>query len=160
MGFVAKAEINRWPVAGWIARFGNTVFHSRGSHDSARGVSEVMRERLQDGKLVAIFAECGILPVHGVKPFHARLFAPAIECDAPIQPVMLRYIHNGRHYDAIGFLPDEHFMANFFRLLRQPPRQAEVALLEVIYPAGQQRKELARAAQLAVADAFDEGLLP
>ena len=32
MGFVAKAEIERWPLFGYIARSGSTIFHRRGSH--------------------------------------------------------------------------------------------------------------------------------
>ena len=160
MGFVAKAEIDRWPVAGFIARFGGSLFHDRGSHDSSRRIHESMMERLRTGKRVIIFPEGGILPGHGVKPFHARMFAAALESGRPVQPIMLRYVLNGRHYPDIGFRPREHFMANFFRLLGQPPRLAEVAILEPIDPAGQARKDLARASQAAVSEAFDEGLLP
>ena len=47
MGFVAKAEIERWPLAGWLARFADTVFHHRGSHDSASSVVEEMTRRLE-----------------------------------------------------------------------------------------------------------------
>ena len=39
MGFVAKAEIDGWPLLGGLARAGQTVFHKRGSHDSASGVA-------------------------------------------------------------------------------------------------------------------------
>jgi 1-acyl-sn-glycerol-3-phosphate acyltransferase len=35
MGFVAKAEIQDWKLAGKVATFGDTVFHQRGSHDSS-----------------------------------------------------------------------------------------------------------------------------
>lgn len=159
MSFVSKAEVNRWPILGTIARFGKTVFHDRGCHDSARNVAESMTRSLQAGNRVAIFPEGGILGGPGVKPFHARLFAAAAESKSPVQPIMLRYVMNGRHFGAIGFLPNEHFVANFFRLLGQPPRQAEVALLPVIDFQGQQRKELASAAKAAVEDAYDEGLL-
>ena len=40
MGFVAKAEIEGWPLLGTVARAGGSVFHRRGSHDSASGVAE------------------------------------------------------------------------------------------------------------------------
>ena len=46
MGFVAKAEISGWPLFGYIARSGSTIFHQRGSHDSAADVSFLMAERL------------------------------------------------------------------------------------------------------------------
>ncbi len=79
MGFVAKAEIQNWKLAGRVATFGDTVFHQRGSHDSSSGVSTLMVQRLQQGRKVAIFPEGGILPGDGVKRFHARMFAAAIE---------------------------------------------------------------------------------
>jgi len=156
MGFVAKAEIERWPLAGWVARFGETVFHHRGSHDSASNVSDEMCERLKDGRMVAIFAEGGILPGDGVKHFHARMFGAAIDSGMPVQPVMLRYLHlSGREvYKDITFLPRETFMSNFLRLLRQPPCIAEVRVLAPIAPQGKQRRELASEAQAAVEAAF------
>jgi len=159
MGFVAKAEIERWPLAGWIARFGDTVYHRRGSHHSSSSVLEVMKERLEHQKKVAIFAEGGILPGEGVKRFHARLFGAAIETGMPVQPVMLRYVKHGRIYPEITFLPDEHFMANFFRLLGQAPCTAEVDILPAVQSDGKQRRHLASEAQSAVEAAFSRDVL-
>jgi 1-acyl-sn-glycerol-3-phosphate acyltransferase len=116
-GFVAKAEIDAWPLVGWMARVGETVFHERGSHDSASGALAAMTERLQAGGRVAIFPEGGILSGAGVKRFHARMFGAAINTGARVQPVMLRYSRGGalwRHHFRAG----EHF-ANFVRLLTQ-----------------------------------------
>lgn len=158
MGFVAKAEIGNWPLAGWIAGFGETIYHRRGSHDSASSVVEVMVQRLTAGRKVAIFAEGGILPGDGVKRFHARLFAAAIESEAPVQPVMLRYMQAGKLYPEITFLPDENFMENFFRLLRQPPCMAEVCFGAPMEVQGKQRRELAGEAQAVVTMAFARGL--
>jgi len=154
MGFVAKAEIARWPVIGFLARVGGTVFHQRGSHDSASGVAAAMAERLAEGGRVAVFPEGGILPGDGIKRFHARMFGPAIDLAAPVQPVMLRYSRDGRPYPDITFLPDEHFMGNFLRLLMQAPCLGEVHLLPRIEPAGRQRREVAEAAEAAVRTAY------
>jgi 1-acyl-sn-glycerol-3-phosphate acyltransferase len=154
MGFVAKAEIERWPLAGWLARFGDTVFHHRGSHDSSRGVVDAMNERLGDGRRVAIFAEGGILPGPGVKRFHARLFAAAQESNVPVQPIMLRYLRAGAIDPDMTFRPDEPFMANFFRLLGRPPCVGEVWILPPIAPGGLPRRELAQRTQAVVAAAF------
>jgi 1-acyl-sn-glycerol-3-phosphate acyltransferase len=158
MGFVAKAEINGWPLLGMLARAGGSVFHQRGSHDSASGVKAAMIERLQESRKVAIFPEGGILPGAGVKHFHARLFAAAIEAQAPVQPVMVRYQRDGSRYHEITFLPGEHFMANFLRLLMQKRCVADVQVLPLIDPAGKQRRQLAGEAQAAVRAAFESGL--
>jgi len=154
MGFVAKAEIGRWPLLGRMAEAGGTVFHHRGSHDSASGVATQMQTRLAAGERVAIFPEGGILAGAGVKRFHARLFGAAIEAGAPVQPAMLRYVRDGVRYDAITFRPGEHFLANFLRLLIQPTCVAELQLLPIIDSRDRQRRELAEAAEAAVRAAF------
>ncbi len=155
MGFVAKAEIGNWPLLGRMAEAGGTVFHRRGSHDSASDVAAQMQDRLTAGERVAIFPEGGILAGTGVKRFHARLFGAAIETGAPVQPAMLRYIRDGARYDDITFRPGEHFLANFLRLLIQPPCVAELQLLPLIDSRGRQRRELAEAAESAVRTAYE-----
>ncbi len=155
MSFVSKGEVQNWPLIGWVATASDTVFHQRGSHDSASGVSKMMAERLQQGIKVLIFPEGGILPGHGVKRFHARLFAAAINTCAPVQPVMIRYLVDGRHYPEKSFIPGEHFMANVLRLLKQKSCTAEVLVLPVLDPAGKRRRELALEAEAAVGAAFE-----
>jgi 1-acyl-sn-glycerol-3-phosphate acyltransferase len=158
MGFVAKAEIDGWPLLGTLARAGGSVFHRRGSHDSANGVAEQMVGRLRENRRVAIFPEGGILPGEGVKLFHARLFAAPIEAGVPVQPVMLRYLRDGARYDDITFLPDENFMANFIRLLMQKRCVADVHVLPLIETAGKQRRQLAQESEKAVRTAFESEL--
>jgi 1-acyl-sn-glycerol-3-phosphate acyltransferase len=155
MGFIAKAEIRKWPLAGWVARFGDTVFHQRGCHDSASGVASVMAERLRSGSKVAVFPEGGILAGEGIKRFHARLFAAAQDTGTPVQPVMIRYLRDGRHELSMTFLPGENFMRNFFRLLGQKPVQAELEILPLIDPEGKQRRELATTAETVIRAAYE-----
>lgn len=158
MGFVAKAEIDGWPLLGTVARAGGSVFHRRGSHDSASGVAAQMIARLKENRRVAIFPEGGILPGNGVKLFHARLFAATIEADKPVQPVMLRYLLDGSRYDDITFLPDESFVANFIRLIMQKSCVADVHVLPLIETSGKPRRQLAGEAEQAVREAFDSGI--
>jgi len=158
MGFVAKAEIEDWPVIGWLGHLGDTVYHRRGSHDSASGVVAAMAERLQAGGRVAIFPEGGILHGDGVKRFHARMFGAAISTAVPVQPVMLRYSRGGVRYDDITFRPNEHFLGNFFRLMMQPRCVAEVEFLAPQPSVGKQRRQLAEEAEAAVRGAFEAEL--
>lgn len=158
LGFVSKAEIADWPVVGYMAKSGGTLFHRRGSHDSASGVASIMKERLDEGGKVAIFPEGGILRGKGVKRFHGRLFAAAIESSSPVQPVMLRYLRDGAHVHDMTFLPGEHFVANFFRLLRQKPCVAEIEILPPQSTEGKQRRQLAGEAEQAVREAWEAGI--
>lgn len=155
MGFVGKSEIGRWPVAGYVASVGGTVFHRRGSHDSSHGVVAAMVERLASGGKVAIFPEGGILHGAGVKRFHGRLFAAAIEAEVPVQPVMIRYILDEKLFEDVTFRDSEGLWANLARLLRQASKTAEVVALDQLPSEGRARKELASEAERAIREAFN-----
>lgn len=155
MGFVAKSEIEGWPLAGFLARVGGTVFHRRGSHDSASDVAAAMAERLSMGGKVAIFPEGGILPGVGVKRFHARLFAAAIDTGTPVQPVAIRYVLDDKRFDDMGFREGESFVVNILRLLSQAGRVAEVRVLEPLPSLGVARRQLAQQSEDAVRSVFD-----
>ncbi|AKC86630.1 lysophospholipid acyltransferase family protein [Pseudoxanthomonas suwonensis] len=134
MGFVAKREIAGWPLVGWLAARGQTIFHQRGSTDSLNGVLGQMVERLRSGKSVGVFPEGRTRGGHEVGPFHARIFLAAVEAQVPVQPVALRYGERGEAQTLVAFAPRENFVANFFRLLGERARAAEVHFLEPIPP--------------------------
>src|SRR6187431_478402 len=57
LDFVAKAEIARWPLIGWVASRGGTIYHHRGDNDSLHGVMHQMVQRLEQGESVGVFPE-------------------------------------------------------------------------------------------------------
>ncbi len=134
MGFVAKREIADWPVVGWLAARGQSIFHARGSTDSLNDVVEVMARRLQSGFSVGVFPEGRTRAGDQVGPFHARIFTAAVQAQVPVQPVALRYGEDGAAQTVVAFGPREHFGGNFLRLLGEPARSAEVHFLEPILP--------------------------
>lgn len=153
--FVAKAEIDRWPVIGWLARHAGTIFHRRGSNESMQRVIERMAERLRDGRTVAAFPEGSTGPADKVRTFHARILQAALLADAPIQPVALRYSRDGELCHAVCFGPGESFFANAWRVIGEPPMDAEVHFLPILENRGQGRKAMAGAARERVAQALD-----
>jgi len=135
MGFVAKREIADWPVVGWLATRGETIYHQRGSTESLGGVLHEMLERLRSGRSVGVFPEGRTRGGAEIGPFHARIFLAAVEADVPVQPVALLYGPNGNAQHIVAFQPDENFVSNFLRLLGEPSRSAEAIFLQPI-PAG------------------------
>jgi 1-acyl-sn-glycerol-3-phosphate acyltransferase len=133
--FVAKREIARWPVVGWMARRAETIFHERGSTESLGGVLDEMLVRLRSGHSVGVFPEGRTRDGRQVGPFHARIFLAAVESGAPVQPVALRYGVHGDAQGRVAFQPGEHFLGNFLRLLGEPARPAEVCFLAPIVAA-------------------------
>lgn len=132
MGFVAKREIAGWPLVGWLAAKGQTIFHQRGSTESLGDVLQQMLERLRAGKSVGVFPEGRTRGGEEVGPFHARIFQAGVEAEVPVQPVALRYGVRGAAQTVVAFGPRESFFANFVRLLGEPARVAEVHFLEPI----------------------------
>lgn len=158
ISFVSKAEVKNWPVIGFAAKLGGTVFLERGSHDSSSNAAGDLVRSLKLGHRVAIFPEGGIRPGEGVKVFHARLFKTAIEAECPVQPVMLRYVRDGRRDPDMTFFASENFIVNALRLLGRPSSACELQFLEPIQPDGRSRKELAEQSRSMVEQAFGEAV--
>lgn len=154
-GFVAKAEISRWPLIGWLARRGETLFHQRGSGDSSTGVAATITQRLREGKSVAIFPEGRVHAGDAVYRFHARLFKSAIAAGVPVQPAAIRYVLNGQRSNHIAFRSGENFLSAFFRLLGGPRSVAELHWLDCLGVSGLGRSELAAAAERSVRRAYE-----
>jgi 1-acyl-sn-glycerol-3-phosphate acyltransferase len=154
--FVAKAEIARWPLVGWMAATGGTIFHRRGSNHSLAVVMQTMVDRLRGGRSVAAFPEGGTGYGGVLKVFHARIFQAALDAPVPVQPVALRFAHNGRRVIDAGFREHESFMANVLRLLGQAPLDAEVHFLEPVPAMPDARRRMAELARERIGAALDD----
>jgi 1-acyl-sn-glycerol-3-phosphate acyltransferase len=153
--FVAKAEIARWPLVGWMAAKGGTIFHRRGNNHSLASVMAVMVERLKAGRSVAVFPEGGTGHNGVLRVFHARIFQAALDADVPVQPVALRFASHGRRVIDAGFREHESFVGNIVRLLGGPPLDVEVHFLEPVAVAADGRRRMAETARERIALALD-----
>jgi 1-acyl-sn-glycerol-3-phosphate acyltransferase len=158
MGFVAKREIASWPVVGWLATMGETIYHQRGSQESLGGVLHEMLARLRDGRAVGVFPEGRTRGGEEVGPFHARIFLAAVEANVPVQPVALRYGEGASRQTVVAFGPTESFAANMLRLLGEPGDVADVIFLEPILPGDTDgRRRLAEIARTRIVEAMGQG---
>jgi len=147
MSFVAKAEISRWPLVGWLATRSGTIYHQRGSAHSLGAVMQRVVTRLQEGMAVGVFPEGGTGPGDRVRTFHARIFQVAIDANVPVQPVALRYGHGRRMDLHVPFAPGESFFANFVRILGGPGMDAELYFLAPVPVHDDGRRQIAEAAR-------------
>ena len=143
VGFVAKAEIARWPIVGWLASRGGTIFHHRGDNESLHGVMHQMLECLRKGRAIGVFPEGRTNNGQGVGVFHARIFQPAVLAGVPSQPVALKYGVGGSAQTTVAFKPRENFLQNFWRLLGEPARRVEVHFLEPVLVDADGRRRMA-----------------
>ncbi len=154
--FVAKAEIANWPLVGWLAASGGTIFHRRGSNHSLAAVMQVMVDRLREGRSVAVFPEGGTGHNGVLKVFHARIFQAALDADVPVQPVALRFARDGKRLIDAGFREDENFMQNILRMLGGPSMDAEVHFLEPVPTSPDGRRRMADLARERIAIALED----
>lgn len=155
VGFVAKSEISRWPLVGWLAGRAGTIYHQRGSNASLSSVLDLMVGRLDSGQAVGAFPEGGTNGGDAVRTFHARIFQAAFEAQVPVQPVALRYGTGGSAQTVVAFAPGENFLRNFLRLLGEPSRVAEVHFLPAIVPGEEGRRQIAEKARESIVAAME-----
>ena len=157
--FVARADLEDWPVAGWAAGLNDTIFVARESKASVRGQANALRDALGEGRAVALFPEGTTEGGAGLLPFRASLFAslfpplPGVR----VQPVAIDY---GEAAPDLLWIGDESFGANARRILSRPGTiHATLRFLAPIDPAeAGDRKRLAARAEAEVAEALGASL--
>lgn len=155
--FVAKSEIARWPLVGWLAMRAGTIFHQRGSTDSMTAVMGRVADRLRAGVPVGIFPEGGTGAGKQVRTFHARIFQAALDAEVPVQPVALLYGRDGRQDPSVPFGPGESFASNFIRLLGNRSMTAEVHFLEPVEATPDARRRMAEQSRARIVAALGYG---
>jgi 1-acyl-sn-glycerol-3-phosphate acyltransferase len=149
LSFLAKAEVARWPVLGWLARQAGTLFIRRGAGDAAQ-INRQLADHLQQGGHLLIFPEGTSTDGSGVRTFHPRLFACAIEAGCAVQPVAIRYLRDGKPDTVAPFIGDDELPAHLRRLLACDVAEVEIHLLAPIPVASLSRRALAEQAQRAI----------
>jgi 1-acyl-sn-glycerol-3-phosphate acyltransferase len=152
--FVAKAEILRWPLLGFLVASAGTVFVERGRRHAVRDVNHRVATLLGDGELVGLFPEGTTGDGDRLLPFHANLIQPAIDAKASIVVAGLRYRdEDGGPTTATLFTGEITMFESLLRIARRGPLTAELHLLDTI-EANVTRHEVARRARSMIARAL------
>ena len=155
--FIAKREVGSWPFFGSLARLQRTVFVHRDRRHQTGKSRDAIRERLEAGDTLVLFAEGTSSDGLRVLPFKSALFAAAELSGVAIQPVTLA--HMGHHH-----LPLPRRLRPFYAWyggmelaphLWQALRTGPIELMLILHPplrleAGGDRKNLAREAEQIV----------
>ena len=89
--FVAKSEIEGWPIFGRLCHVGEVIFVRRNVKRDIPRVIEEIRRRLSVGSRILLFPEGTSTDGDSVAPFRASLLAPAAAGEIPVHWASIHY---------------------------------------------------------------------
>ncbi|HEX7872656.1 MAG TPA: lysophospholipid acyltransferase family protein [Sphingobium sp.] len=114
--FVARDDMGKWPVIGWLAAQNNTILVNRGERGTVQSQIGTVRSAMARHQPITLFPEGTTGDGHSLLPFKPALFAVLLPPPRAIrvQPVLIDY---GADTDAIAWIDDEPGGANAMRVL-------------------------------------------
>lgn len=145
--FLAKAEIQSWPIFGKLAKGGGTLFIRRGSGDS-NAIRDQIGQFLRDNIPVLFFPEATTTDGRYVKKIHGRLLGAAIEAERPVQICLICYVNHDGELDQIApFIGDATFADHVQKVLEMPKVTAHLMTLDPISTQGHSVESLTAVVQ-------------
>jgi 1-acyl-sn-glycerol-3-phosphate acyltransferase len=149
--FVAKAELRRWPVVGWLSKSVGTVFVERARRRHTGSVNRDTAAALRRGDVVAIFPEATATDGTTMLPFKSSLLQPIVDSEGHVQPIAIRYRNaDGARSVAPAYAGDTSFITSFWNVTGERSLIAEMHLGAALPAIARHRRELARAAEQAI----------
>lgn len=150
--FIAKAEVRNWPLIGWLCKRSNTIFIERALRQNTVSINRHVSSLLKQGICVGLFPEGTTTDGKQVGHFHSALIQPAIDAGAMLCPIALRYQNEaGEAGEAAIFTGDTTLAQSIWKILRCRQLDALVMFTPALNATGENRRVLARTAQVAIA---------
>ncbi|SEQ76871.1 1-acyl-sn-glycerol-3-phosphate acyltransferase [Nitrosomonas sp. Nm51] len=148
--FVAKSEIRNWPVIGFLSKRVGTHFIERAKRSDTARLNQELGNVLIAGERVCIFPEGGTSDGTQTLHFHASLLQSAINAQALLYPVAIRYLDTAGSICHDAAYTDISLAASLRKVLCQPRIEAVLNCNAPIYSAEKNRRELARMSEEAI----------
>ena len=153
--FVAKSEVEGWPIFGWMAKQLGTVFIRRDNARNARQVVSQMAEVLQT-ESICIFPEGTSSVGDTVLPFKPNLFESVIIAQRPVFAVAIQYLSKvtGQRSESPAFIGDMGLLESMSNMIKNRSLVAKITIMEPYLDDPQSpldRKVLAHGCQEAIA---------
>ncbi len=150
--FVAKSEIQHWPVFGRLARWAGTLFVRRDRRSDVTKFNAAFAAVVDEGVVLGLFPEGTSSNGRQVLPFYSSLFEPAVTARWPVSAARIGYaLADGSVENDVCYWGDMTFFPHFLRLLTREKIEATVVYGPAL-PSGLDRKEMARQLHRQVGD--------
>jgi 1-acyl-sn-glycerol-3-phosphate acyltransferase len=142
--FVSKAEVKNWPVFGWCAQRGGTLFIDRTRRADVSRISAEIRDVLDTGQVVVLFPEGTSSNGHEVLPFKSSLLEPVCASEHPLCVAHISYeLDQGSVENDVCYWGGMTFFPHMLRLMALKNIRAHIRFAPIVNRASD-RKELAR----------------
>lgn len=164
--FIAKSEIQNWPVFGYLVKQSNTIFVERGKRQEAGRIVELAKDSLLAGDNVCFFPEGtttdgtgagghGIagnaLQATPVLAFKSSVLQAAIDANATLWPVAIRYTHaDGSINTQMAYAGETGLLESMQNVLRLKSPTVALHFLAPIQAGGKNRRDISKAAYDAI----------
>lgn len=143
--FLAKAEIEKWPLFGKLAKGGGTLFIKRGSGDSIK-IKEQITTFLKRDIPVLFFPEATTSDGSKIKKIYGRILGAAIDANRPVQICLICYVNQEGELDTVApFIGDISFADHVKNVLEMPKVMVHLMALPAIAVEGHDVESLTEA---------------
>jgi len=131
--FIAKSEISKWPVFGYLAKSADVLFINRDNRRDAARVVDITASSLHAGDNLCLFPEGTTTDGSTMMPFKSSIIQAAIQANASIQAVAIRYpLPNGENNTAMAYAGDTTMKQSIAQILLQQKPRVELHFLAPI----------------------------
>ena len=154
--FVAKSEVRRWPLIGWLSAHTGTLFIERGKNRHAVRINQSIQAAFREGDAIGVFPEGTTSSGMELTRFHASLLQPAVDEGAMVYPVALRYLDEAGNINVnASYVGDTSLTESLRLIFAEKTIRAELIFLPPIDATGKTRRDLAAQTQSAIAAALN-----
>lgn len=153
--FIAKSDINKWPILGYLVRNSGTIFINRNNRKDTSRIVDTTTEVLTAGGNVGFFPEGTTTDGTVIERFKSSIVQAAINAKSTIHPVAIRYpLPNGGINTIIAYAGDTSIGEAMMNALKQKQTIAELHFLTPINLPTANRQKLTQTAFEEIAKAL------
>ncbi len=154
--FIAKSEIRRWFLLGWLCEQGGSLFLQRARRHDVAHINRLVAEGMIAHDLFAVFPEGQTTPGDRLLPFHASLLQPAVNAGAAIYPVAIRYLRaDGSLCEETDYSGNKSLITSLLDIVSLSLIEVRLTFLQPIDSTGKTRREVARYGEQVIAQALN-----
>ncbi|BAH40814.1 MAG TPA: 1-acyl-sn-glycerol-3-phosphate acyltransferase [Gemmatimonas aurantiaca] len=114
--FVAKSDVRRWPLVGWLGDAMGVIWVDRHHKRDLLRAIPVLQATLTAGTSVLLFAEGTTTNGQTLLPFKSGLVEGAVRAGVPVVPIAVTASASAGDLDALCWIGDETLVANIPRV--------------------------------------------